>query len=166
VNEADVSQWVGHLSDIVPAIIALAGVALGTWLTNRNLVALKKSQETHQLRMAAIEHRLAVHQEAFSLWRNLVKVIYQANKLGDAVTACQKFWEDKCLYLDPVSREEFINGVQTAAIYADDIRQTPDARAEWRRLMAVGKYLVEGVGLPSIGDLEVDEPEAPKKEKT
>jgi hypothetical protein len=70
-------------------------------------LALKSVDFTHQLRLAALDRRLAVHQEAFTLWWELQGIVHATDKTAawNAAVACQNFWVKNHLYLTPEARQ-------------------------------------------------------------
>ena len=60
----------------------------------------------NNLRMAAIDKRLAVHQEGYTLLRRALRNRQKEN-FWDTIFEAQEWWENNCLYLEPKAREAF-----------------------------------------------------------
>jgi hypothetical protein len=73
-----------------------------------NELALKSVDYEHQLRLAALERRLGVHQEAYTLWWDLQRKMFGA-EAWDGAFACQEWWIKNNLYLNltPDVRQAF-----------------------------------------------------------
>jgi len=109
----------------------------------------------HQLRMAALDRRLQAHQEAFTLWRNLISEPVES---GAAVIACQTWWEQNCLYLEPNVRQAFVEAYMNAHLRNDFIRVRAEAHFitdAWAKVMAFPNILFASVQLPAMSELEV-----------
>jgi hypothetical protein len=118
-----------------------------------------REEARNQLRLAAIERRLEVHQQAYVLWAEMMSSVHD-REIHDVVARCQDFWKANCLYLEPVSRRAFKECYSTASIYANCIRdhESPDrVQKEWKSMNGLGEVLARGVNLPSIGELEASD---------
>lgn len=134
---------------ITTAVLALLGVLAGWLVTIQTARATRKEL----LRLAAIEKRLAAHQEAYALWSRLLSALHNETRLQEAAEKCQAWWEKNCLYLDPKSRRAFRDGTVDAVLY-HDLKGEHDSREAFNRLRAVLDLLVAGAGLPVIGEHE------------
>jgi hypothetical protein len=95
-------------ANILPALIGLLGVLLGVFITGLWSYFIAKINYRNQLRLAALDKRLAAHQEAYLLCYEL----YCKHKSsGDERDKVQKKCEDwflrNCLYLGPRSNSKF-----------------------------------------------------------
>ncbi len=143
MNEA----LVGLLGTIFGAVLVL----IGQWFRENR-------QQKSQFRLAAIDKRLAAHQQAFALWQELVSVVHHLDKRGDVVRNCQDWWYNNCLYLDPRVRDAF-RACYSAVFNYDS--KSEDVRNElWPRIMAPGNLIQTAVDLPPIGDI-ADRAEGP-----
>jgi len=136
---------------IVAALI-IAIVPTGGWLLTWYI---SRTQRKADFRMAALDRRLAIHQEAYKLWWEMVSALH--SKTGpDKAAECQKWWIGNCLYLDAKSRKEFIDCAGEAFFYNDlkDINKPAETKARFQRIMRVFELLAEGVELPTIGENE------------
>ena len=57
-------------------------------LEHQNALVLEQLRMNQQLRLAAVEKRMAAHQEAFALWRRLIASAYD-DSLNPVVIECQ-----------------------------------------------------------------------------
>jgi len=86
---------------------------------NKQLELHKASlQLSNQLKLAALDKRLEKHQEAFTLWRNLLFSLRDEVKIKTAIDESEKWWDKNCLYLSDEARSAF----HTALILAVDFR--------------------------------------------
>ena len=127
-------------------------------------VLLEALKSKNQLRLAAIDKRLAVHQEAFTLWRELKSKVHTED-IGLIVVKCQSWWEQNCLYLEPAAREAFSTAYHAAAshrgfVQARDIRLIQE---NWTRITEVGQVIVEAVQLPRLTESELQNIDSPEE---
>lgn len=134
---------------IVGASLALLGALVGSLAT----IHIARASRKEALRLAAVEKRLAAHQEAYALWCRLLSVLHDEDRVHEVAVECQAWWEKNCLYLDPKSRGVFREGTIDAALY-HDLTGENDPRETFRRLRGVLDSLVERAGLPTIGEHE------------
>ena len=134
---------------IVGAFLALLGALVGSLAT----IQIARRSRKEALRLAAVERRLAADQEAYTLWCCLLTVLHNQDRVHDVAVECQVWWEKNCLYLDPKSRRGFREGIIDAALY-HDLKGENDPRETFSRLRRVLDSLVEGAGLPTIGEHE------------
>jgi hypothetical protein len=138
------------------ALLALFGVVLGAGLTATVQHLNATAERRQQLRLAALDKRLAVHQEAFLLWRQLIAKMHDRNEVFEVVLRCQDWWEHNCLYLTPEARSAFARTYNLAAMYGE-LLKGPDktiAMEHQNEIMKTGEIIVRGVELPSLGKEE------------
>jgi hypothetical protein len=137
------------------AIIGFVGVILGASITEISHWLRAEREIIAQFRLAALEKRLAVHQEAFKIWNELRWSLDKGGKLGEVIFKGHEWWTENCLYLDPKSRQSFRSSLVRARNFLDP---TELAASERTRLAAAiektGELIVKGVGLPTIGEYE------------
>jgi hypothetical protein len=117
---------------------------------------LEELRARHQLRMAAIDRRLQVHQDSFVLWRELLDAVHSPNA-GPSVVKCQTWWEANCLYLEPEVRKAFIQSYTAASLHPSLLanRADPaDIKANWQEVMRFPEVLFSAVHLPPLSELE------------
>jgi hypothetical protein len=122
-------------------------------------VLLEELKSKHQLKLAAIDKRLEVHQEAFTLWRKLMTKT-NTDEIGNTVIECQTWWEKNCLYLEPTAREAFSNAYHAAAIHKDFLHHTvaPETmQNNWLNIKNAGQIILSAVELPQLTDSELKE---------
>ena len=127
---------------------------------------LHQLQSRQQLRMAALEKRLQVHQEAYTLWRKLRSNVSSPN-LDSIVLECQQWWESNCLYLDPDARATFARAYSAAAFHGELLEQGRNAppgtipgamiSENFEIINKAGEAIVKGVELPTLGELETND---------
>lgn len=110
----------------------------------------------HQLRMAAADRRLEVHQYAFSRWFKMFGQVHQ-NSIRDLYKENQEWWADNCLYLSPVASLAFMTACQAALFHADllKMRVSSDKIQEnWEKIASAGNDIRKGADLPALGESE------------
>jgi hypothetical protein len=115
---------------------------------------LEELKARHQLRTASLDRRLQAHQEAFTQWRTLMKGPQES---GEAVGACQSWWEKNCLYLEPKVRQAFVEAYLNAHLRAEFVRARAEAKyivGAWDKVMAFPNVLFEAVQLPPLTTAE------------
>jgi hypothetical protein len=127
-------------------------------LEHQNALVLEQLRSQQQLRLAAVERRLAVHQEAFALWRRLVAAAH-SEAVHSLVLECQDWWEKNCLYLGAEARDSFNRAYFAASSHRELTRARVDAeevKTNWALLMKAGDDILAGVQLPSLGKREAE----------
>jgi hypothetical protein len=122
---------------------------------------LEDHAQENRLRLAALDERLRVHQEAFRRWRLLVRKIRDED-LFDYAHECERWWEENCLYLGDHSREAFRDAVFAAPNYVSAFnsrRQLDDEGVKimklwWDELWEAGDVLLKDAGLPGFTERE------------
>jgi hypothetical protein len=130
---------------------AIFGVIITTWAR----FVLSSYDRRHQLRLAALDKRLAVHQEAFTLWNKLVHSIYKSD-IGNVVLESQDWWYRNCLYLDENPRWAFRVAYMKALDHGDLVRNRADyedIKESWNSIISAGRVIMEAVSLPPIGEI-------------
>lgn len=109
-----------------------------------------------QLRLAAIDKRLEIHQRCFTLWRKLLSKVHNREEVGNMAIECQKWWNENCLYLEPEVRKTF-RVAFNAAFNHSDIKaggNSSDIMENYKLISEAGDAILRAVELPSIGELE------------
>ncbi len=138
--------------ELTGALLVLSGVLVGFLVT----IQVARAGRKDALRLAAVERRLAAHQEAYALWCGLLRDLHNPDRVHEAAVRCQSWWRENCLYLDPKSRREFWDGSLDAAMY-HDLKGVADPRETFARLRGVLDCLVRGVDLPTVEEHEFAE---------
>lgn len=120
-------------------------------------LVLEELKARHQLRLAAVERRLEAHQQAYTLWQELLSNIH-TESIGCVVVKCQDWWNNNCLYLTPEARSAFNTAFHCALTHKDYKStlaiQNDLVERNWDRIIAAGEAIVKGVELPSLGEAE------------
>ncbi len=122
-------------------------------------VLLEEMKAKHQLRLAAIDRRLAAHQEAFALWRELLSATH-TTEIGKQVIKCQSWWDGNCLYLEPTAREAFSLAYAAANMHGSLLQSHADAQSvkeNWSKIMAAGSAILQAAQLPGFTFAEQQE---------
>lgn len=127
-------------------------------LAHQNQEILEQQTRKHQLKLAALEKRLEVHQEAYTHWRKLLLAVpaKDTEKLKVVVSECQNWWKDNCLFLTAEAREAFQDAYHRAEKHPDYVqeRRRKQVKDNWAAIQRVGEVIVKGVELPSLGERE------------
>lgn len=133
------------MSALLGFLGAVLGAGIGAYFTWR-------SSERHakdQFRLAALEKRLEVHQEAYVLWDELFSHLHDKN-ISDIVLKCQEWWVSHCLYLEPKSREAFYRAYTLAHTFQQISQDDKMKKEHFELIQDAGRIIAEGVSLPAI----------------
>ena len=100
-------------------------------------ILVEQLKAKHQLRMAALDRRLQVHQDAFELWRELYGAMH-TDQIGNVVRKCQTWWEKNCLYLEPNVREAFVSAYSSAHLHSSLLNaraDSKDIKENWEKIL-------------------------------
>ena len=125
-------------------------------LEHQNALVLEQLRSQQQLRLAAVERRVAAHQEAFTLWRRLVGNTH-SESAHSTVLECQDWWEKNCLYLGAQARDSFNRAYFASSSHRGLTNARVDAelvKENWALVMKAGDDIVASVQLPSLGTRE------------
>ena len=128
---------------------------------------LEEVKGQHQLKLAAIDKRLQVHQEAFTLWREILGAVY-TDEINNVVVRCQSWWEKNCLYLEPKVREAFVKSYSASHMHREltrDRNASENVERSWDIIVDFPKVLFEAIQLPPLSKLEIDELQENAKKK-
>lgn len=115
-------------------------------------LTVEAAKVDNQLRMAALDARLQKAQQAFALWRKLFNSIHSSH-CAAVVLECQTWWEDNCLYLEPLAREAFSSAYAAANAHQSLLDSRSDAetvKANFAKIKAAGDVIVKSVSLPGL----------------
>ena len=101
--------------------------------------------------------RLLVHQEAYTLWWELMGKANKRDEIGDFVIKCQEWYVKNSLYLTKESRNAFHEAYIAADIHPALQRDRVNAKElkeNFQKILRAGQVLVKAVSLPSLGDSE------------
>lgn len=143
---------------------AIVGAAIGAFVVWR----ISAEQAKNQFRLAALDRRLEIHQEAYILWDKLfVNLHNQARDISEIVLECQAWWIEHRVYLEPQSSEAFRLAYMKALTYRElpvDDDKTTEA---FESIKNAGRLIVEAVSLPAVQGGEhtrIPRESLPKKE--
>lgn len=122
-----------------------------------NAALLKALDAKQQLRMAAIDRRLAAHQEAFELWSRVTTYLWEPQKIEELKYECWTWWIANCLYMEPAARTAF----RVAFASAPDHRMVVETatnddagvkaiQESWARIWNAGDLISRAVALPGL----------------
>jgi hypothetical protein len=122
---------------------------------------IEQFKSRNQLRMAALDKRLEIHQRAYVLWRNLVTNTHDGDKIGNITYECQEWWFENCLYLEAEPREAFVDAYKAARRHLELMGMatlnkitTKALEENYEKIMKAGKAIEEAVALPPITGLD------------
>jgi len=107
------------------------------------------------LRLAALDRRLGAHQEAYTLWRDLVSHSSKETCF-EHVTKCQDWWNQNCLYLDAESRKAFRVSYLAAHSRPQLLacEHGESIKENFEIVIAAGEKIVAGAALPPLSPEE------------
>ncbi|MFQ5753366.1 MAG: hypothetical protein ACE5HI_15350 [bacterium] len=160
------------MEKLLDIIVPLITFGLGSWITwiiaRKNLESKREVAQASlatQLRLAALEQRLEIHQSTYTLCRRLIRN-FNKNELWKIVSECERFWDENCLYLGAKSKETFFNAFKAAMLVPGLTNQTEEERKTkkeiWKELWIAIKALEEETGLPPISSEDYP-PKEPKQ---
>jgi len=139
-------------------LIGLTGVVVGALLAMITQIILSRRQWREQLRVAALEKRLATHQEAYVLCHKLrCNVWNRTQERGELDRQFGDWWVRNCLYLGPRSRQALDSFSRQFALLdpanpATSMDKVKEFLDEFYRPALVA--LAEEVALPPLNDHE------------
>lgn len=119
---------------------------------------IEQGNQRHQLKIAALDRRLEAHQQAYSLWREILHKTHKEREIGEHILKCQTWWENNCLYLQADAREAFFKAYTAANSHYGFVndRNNPElVRENWAIITDAGTVIVRGVELPPIKEEDV-----------
>lgn len=119
-------------------------------------VLIEETRAKHQLRMAALDRRLQAHQEAFTLWREILGALH-TEKIGKVVIKCQEWWEKNCLYLEPKVRDAFVAAYSAAHSHHAYVQARAESKMlneNWDLITKFPNLLFEAIQLPPLTEAE------------
>ena len=126
-------------------------------LSQQNRILLEHTRQRHELRVAALDRRLAAHQEAYLLWWKLLKSVHNEKEIGNVVMECQDWWTHNRLYLEHEVAQAFSLAYHAAFRHRDYLRGSPDRpeiKDNWDKITSVGEIIVKAVQLPRLHEGE------------
>ncbi|MBI5351822.1 MAG: hypothetical protein HZB50_04210 [Chloroflexi bacterium] len=148
------------------AVIAFLGVLFGGALSGFIQYSISEANRKQNLRLAALDKRLQVAQEAHTQWLRLRRLPHpdeedDGTPVEETLRKSRDWWESNSLFLTAEARIAF----RKALLAAMDLAELRSRRAEWKDLKSryeeieqAGKVIEESVFLPSVGALEGNRP--------
>lgn len=126
-------------------------------LAQEHRLFIQREERKHELSLAALDKRLAAHQEAYALWWELMWNASKKENVGEIVMKCQEWWVHNSLYLTAEARKAFSEAYHAAHLHPDllEARESSDEiRENFKTIRQAGEVLVRAVTLPSWGEDE------------
>lgn len=120
--------------------------------TYNQLLETFKAQ--HQLRLASVEKRLQVHQEAFCLWRRINGAL-GTDFLPEIIKECDEWWGNNSLYLEPEPRRAFLEAWVSARDlkwYQENSEPSLVTKCH-QQINYAGEAITKAVELPRLNEL-------------
>ncbi|WP_022668163.1 hypothetical protein [Desulfospira joergensenii] len=158
---------IGNLDlSIDKTIYSLFGVVLGSLITSFTTISSSTQNREHQLRLAAIDKRLEVHQKAYSIWTQMRKKYHNSDQMDSFKNDFQQFWDNNCLYLAPKARKAIWDGyhdalecsflIEERSTIKGDVSRTREINDRLfensKKIKLVGEAITNGVELPAINE--------------
>ena len=158
---------IGNLAlSIDKTIYSLFGVVLGSLITSFTTISSSTQNRKHQLRLAAIDKRLEVHQKAYSIWRQMRYKYHYPDQMDSFKNDFEQFWDNNCLYLAPKARKAIWDGyhdalecsylIEERSITKGDIPRVREINDQLlknsKKIKLVGEAITNGVELPVINE--------------
>ena len=110
-------------------------------------------RQKNRLRLAAIDKRLEVYQEAFALLSGVANTMDAADvSLVELADKCEAWWLENCLYLDAKAGKAFRGAYVDvlACAFAPPSSHQEEVERTQQRVGDVCNTVAKGVGLPII----------------
>ncbi len=131
---------------MLTAFIGLIGVIIGSDVTTIPQWIIAKRERADKFRLAALEKRLAIHQEAYAIWLELLNALSEPLNRLNVVVNAEKWWWKNCLYLDQKSRGAFRESYVLVDNYENYVNDSKEKEV-WEKVTKTGEIIVRGVGL-------------------
>lgn len=125
-------------------------------IRSQYLLIVEELKARHQLRLAAVDRRLEVHQQAFVLWRKVLAAM-NTEDVGKVVIECQNWWEQNCIYLEPKVREAFVVAYSSANMHRSlviNLAEESELESNRKLIIDFPDALFEAVQLPTLSEIE------------
>ena len=121
---------------------------------------LEQMKARHQLRLAALDKRLAAHQEAFTLWRELYTAA--GPDMDKMAEKCKDWWNHNCVYLEPKVRDGFLEAINQEYMHRARMAANPHDATKlisdhMGKMFAFPNLLFEAIQLPPLAEVVVKE---------
>ena len=154
------------LAGLIVALIGAAGGFLGSFVGARVAAGsqerIAQKQIESQLRLAAIDRRLQVHQEAYTFWIRAMRALRKRDELATILPEAYDWWDRNCLYFSsPELATDFKRTMSEAGSYEAMLNAADRFLMEkiMNEMMETGPKLQRAVGLPLIGNPIIEDKE-------
>ena len=121
--------------------------------TPENRLSVQRKESEHDLSLAAMDKRLAAHQEAHVLWTELMESAELKEKAEKIVMKCENWWENNSLYLIPEVRDAFRSAYMATLRHPDllvqENRNWEEIKDNFETIRKAGDVIFKAVSLPS-----------------
>lgn len=132
------------------ALIGFAGIFIGSTIS----LIVSWFDRQNSFRMAALEKRLSINQEAFYMWSILNREMYEPVRRQAACNAINKWWSQNCLYLSPNTRKKMNDLLASVPTFQPDYdKQTEDDKKIIKGVRDLLNEIEKDVQLPPIANL-------------
>jgi hypothetical protein len=118
----------------------------------------QREEPKHHLSIAALDKRLAAHQEAHALWTELMASIEVKEKADKIVMKCENWWNNNSPYLTPEVRDAFRAAYMATFRHPDllvqENRNWEEIKDNFETIRKAGDVIFKAVFLPSWGEEE------------
>ena len=138
-------------------LVGFLGTIVGLIISEISHNQASNVERTHQMRMAALDRRLNAHQEAYTLWRELIFNLDKSEESTEIVLRCQDWWNNNCLYLTPKARRAFSRAFHSVSLYQVAVLDRTNVslvKQVHNDIISAGDIIVAGVELPPISEGE------------
>jgi hypothetical protein len=131
-------------------------------VAQRNREILEQLSHRNQLKMAALEKRLEVHQQAYTLWYEMFAKRFTKQEAIEVSVRAQEWWFKNSLYMTPDARQLFSQATNIVRELDDLSKREPNAqnaaalRSDNDLLRKAREAIIRGVELPSLGEDELE----------
>jgi len=150
-------QDIGEITREVESVRAefvqkLGAIELG------NRLLLEEMQQRHKLSMAAIDKRLATHQEAFARCLKLPELAHdKRDGSTDRRNEMLQWWRDNCLYLEKKAGESFLAAIVATQVHGSLLEaRSPALEANWSKIKDAADVVAAAAQLPGFGTLSAE----------
>jgi hypothetical protein len=154
-----IKQDIEKLTQTVESIKAEHASQLAQ-IVHQQTVLIEQARFRHQIRIASMDRRLQAHQEAFTLWRQMLKIVHNEGDAG-VIGQCQKWWEENCVYLEADVRDAFNRAYFAVADHKTllNVQQRGESeiravQENWKLIMSTGDIILKAVELPALNERE------------
>ncbi len=122
-------------------------------------IELERHKTENQLRLAAVDRRMQAHQEAYTLWWELMGNVHRDGN-SSTVIKCQEWWSRNCLYLEARPREAFSRAYKSASNHGHLLTAREDVeviKENWSQIIGAGNIILDAVQLPGLTSTEKEQ---------